>query len=99
MNITQNQQSDTMLLSLEGKLDTLTAPELTAAIEPLIGHYPAFILDFTDLAYISSAGLRSLLSAQKKVTAKKETLRIVHCNEMVRSVFKMTKFDQILTIE
>lgn len=99
MNIEIKQQQDAIVLALKGKLDTLTAPALSEAIDKEIDDTNALILDFEKLSYISSAGLRTLLSAQKRMTAKQGSLRILHSNEMVLSVFSMTGFDKILTLE
>lgn len=99
MTIEHKQEGEAVLLALEGKLDTLTAPELSAAIDKEIDGTGALVLDFEKLTYISSAGLRTLLSAQKRMAEKKGSLRILHSNEMVLSVFSMTGFDKILTLE
>lgn len=99
MNITCEKKDGAAVLALEGKLDTLTAPELTAAVDDVVKETSELVLDFEKLTYISSAGLRALLAAQKAVTAQSGRMRVINSNEMVRSVFAMTKFDQILTLE
>lgn len=98
MNI-QNEKNGTMLtLSPEGKIDTTTAPELDAAINESIPGVQTLVLDFSGVSYISSAGLRVLLSAQKKMNAK-GTMVIRGANEDVKDIFALTGFADILTIE
>ncbi len=86
------------VLALSGRLDTMTAPELEAELKPLMDSISSLTLDFEKLDYISSAGLRVLLSAHKTL-AKKSGLKIVHVNEIVQEVFDVTGFSDILTIE
>ena len=87
-----------LTLAPEGRLDTLTAPELEAAVAPCINETNDLVFDFSKLEYISSAGLRVLLSTQKKMAAKgKFTVKGV--NETVREIFEITGFSDILNIE
>ena len=81
---------DTVMLS--GRLDTTTAPELDVFAEKEL------VLDFADLEYISSAGLRVLLKLQK-VMNKKGSMKLIHVGEVVKEVFEITGFTDILTIE
>lgn len=85
--------------ALGGRLDTASAPELEAALGSFLADAEHFVLDFAELNYISSAGLRVLLSLQKKMNAKKGTMVLRHVNEMVMEVFEVTGFTDILTIE
>ena len=78
---------------VKGRIDTMTAPELENAIGTDLED---LTIDFTDVNYISSAGLRVLLMAQKKV---KGALKIAHPNNVVLDIFKLTGLDQALTIE
>ncbi|MBQ9415082.1 MAG: STAS domain-containing protein [Clostridia bacterium] len=86
------------LFTLAGRLDTTTAPELEQAISASLNGITALVLDMAELTYVSSAGLRVLLSAQKAM-AKQGTLTIRNVNETVMEIFEVTGFSDILTIE
>ncbi len=98
MKISIAAEQEKHIISLEGRLDTTTAPELGEAMDKLIPDAAGLILDFASLEYISSAGLRVLLSAQKKM-AKKGTMVLKNVNETIMEVFEITGFADILTIE
>lgn len=84
--------------ALEGRLDTTTAPELERALKDDMDGLTELVMDFSKLAYISSAGLRVLLSAHKAMS-KKGGMKITNVNEIVNDVFDVTGFSDILTIE
>ena len=84
--------------ALEGRLDTVTAPELEKELKASLDGISELTLDFEKLDYISSAGLRVLLSTQKVMT-KQGGLKIVHVNETIMEIFEVTGFTDILTIE
>ncbi|MBR6922148.1 MAG: STAS domain-containing protein [Clostridia bacterium] len=98
LNITKNEENNALTLSLEGRLDTVTAPQLEEEIATSIEGVTLLVLDFEKLEYISSAGLRVLLSAQKKMKNQGE-MKVVRVNETINEVFEMTGFADILTIE
>jgi len=98
MTINKNLNGSTLCIALEGRLDTTTAPELENELKVSLNGVTELILDFEKLDYISSAGLRVLLSAQKIMT-KQGSMKIIHVNEMVMEVFEVTGFADILTIE
>ena len=98
MTITKHQNGTNLEIALEGRLDTTTAPELEAELNQSMPGAESLTLDFAKLEYISSAGLRVLLSAHK-VMAQKGGMKIVHANEIVNEVFEVTGFADILTIE
>lgn len=98
MNITKTQNGTSLIISLEGRLDTTTAPELEQALKGGMDAANTLTLDFSKLDYISSAGLRVLLSAHK-VMSKKGGMKVTNVNEMVMEVFDVTGFADILTIE
>ena len=98
MNITRKTEGSTLIIALEGRLDTMTAPELEAELKASMDSADKLVLDFTALDYISSAGLRVLLSAHKAMSAK-GGMKVIHVNEIVREVFDVTGFCDILTIE
>lgn len=85
------------VLSPEGRMDTVTAPEMEAVIREVLPGLKELTLDFEKLEYISSAGLRVLLSAQKIMSAQGE-MKLIHVNETVMEIFEITGFSDILTI-
>ena len=98
MTITKNQNGNALTIALEGRLDTTTAPDLEQELKNSFDGIDALTLDFSKLDYISSAGLRVLLSAHKAMSAK-GALKVTHVNEIVNEVFEVTGFSDILTIE
>lgn len=98
MKITQNMNGNALTITLEGRLDTTTAPELEKALKESIENANTLTLDFAALDYISSAGLRVLLSAHKTMS-KKGGMKVINVNEMVKEVFDVTGFADILDIE
>ena len=98
MKITKNLNGTNLTIALEGRLDTTTAPELEQALKESMDAAAALTLDFSKLDYISSAGLRVLLSAHKAMS-RKDGMKVVNVNEIVREVFDVTGFGDILTIE
>ena len=98
MTITRETNGANLKIALEGRLDTMTAPELEAELNQSLGNAESLTLDFSKLDYISSAGLRVLLSAHKAMSPK-GGLKVTNVNEIVREVFEVTGFSDILTIE
>ena len=98
MHFTKSLNGNQLTVALEGRLDTVTAPELDADLKTSVEGVDSLILDLTDLAYISSAGLRVLLSAHKAMSGK-GGMKVVHANEIVREVLEVTGFADILNIE
>ena len=98
MTINKIRNGGELTVALEGRLDTTTAPELEAALKESLDRVSDLILDFEKLAYISSAGLRVLLSAQK-IMNRQGSMKLIHVNEAVMEVFEVTGFSDILTIE
>ena len=92
---TENQK---LILELEGRLDTVTSPELEDELSGSLDGVSELIIDFGKLEYISSAGLRVLLSAQK-VMNKQGVMKVTNVNETVMEIFEVTGFSDILTIE
>lgn len=85
-------------LRLEGRLDTTSAPAAQEAFLKVAGEYAAIELNFTDLAYVSSAGLRALLTLQKQVNRTGGDLKLTHVSPAIMEVFEMTGFSGILNI-
>ncbi|MBQ6290383.1 MAG: STAS domain-containing protein [Clostridia bacterium] len=98
MTITKNLNGTALEIALAGRLDTMTAPELEAELNKDLGGVDSLTLDFGKLDYISSAGLRVLLTAHKAMAAK-GGMKICNVNEVVQEVFEVTGFADILTIE
>ncbi len=98
MTIQKNQNEKALTIALEGRLDTLTAPELEAVLNDALADAEELTFDFEKLDYISSAGLRVLLAAQKTMN-RQGTMKVIHTNEMIREIFEVTGFSDILTVE
>lgn len=98
MTINKQQNGSALTLALEGRLDTVTSPELEKELKASLDGVDTLTLDFEKLEYISSAGLRVLLSAHKIMSAK-GGMKVINVNEIVREVFDVTGFADILTIE
>ena len=99
MNISKNYNEKELTLTVEGRIDTITSKELEKEINDEIGNFDSLILDFTDLEYISSAGLRVLIATQKKLKAEDISFVIKNVNDFVNEIFRMSGFDKILKIE
>ena len=95
MNISKTENGTDLIVQVSGRLDTATASEFEAFMQENLNQTGTLILDCTELAYISSAGLRVLLSLQKK----KANMKLIHVGELIMEVFEMTGFTDILTIE
>ena len=98
MQISQKRETKTMTLTIEGRIDTTTAPSLESVINDMDSEVKDLILDMKGVEYISSAGLRVLLAAQKKMR-KIGTLKLTGICDAVMEVFEMTGFADILVIE
>ena len=99
MNITTTANGKELTIALEGRLDMTSAPELEKELGAKLDGVDSLTLEFEKLRYLSSAGLRVLLAAQKKMNAQKGSMVIKHVNEMIMEVFEVTGFLDILTVE
>ncbi len=97
MTINKTVNGTELTLALEGRLDTVTAPELEKELKESLDGAESLILDFSKLDYISSAGLRVLLSAHKMMVGK-GGMKVTNVNEIVAEVFEVTGFADILDI-
>lgn len=98
INITEN-DSEKIVIVLQGELDTLAAQSFAAEMEPVMAEAGKQItMDFTDLEYISSAGLRTILLLQKTAGNKGGKVRIKGMSGDIRQIFRMTGFDQMIEI-
>ncbi len=98
MNVTRQEENGTLTLLVEGRLDTTTAPQLEEQI-PTGTQIQTLILDLSKLEYVSSAGLRVLLCAQKQMSAQGGKLIVKNAQDAVLEVFEITGFNDILTLE
>ncbi|MBE6998394.1 MAG: STAS domain-containing protein [Ruminococcaceae bacterium] len=98
MNINMQKNDAALTVGLEGRLDTTTAPELETALNGALDGIKGLTIDLEKLEYISSAGLRVLLSAQKRMMKQGE-MKVTHVNETIMEIFEVTGFSDILTIE
>lgn len=98
MTIDKKVNGTALEIALEGRLDTMTAPELEAELNQSLSIADSLTLDFSKLEYISSAGLRVLLSAHKVMSAR-GGMKVTNVNEIVQEVFEVTGFADILNIE
>ena len=97
LKTTKTVQDEKAVVVLEGRLDTVTSSELENELKTLPDDVRELTLDFEKLDYISSSGLRVLLAAQKKMIGRGE-MQIVHVNDVIRDIFEITGFSDILTI-
>ena len=98
LNIEKKAEGTSLTIALTGRLDTVTAPELEGALKDSLDGVAKLVIDLEKLEYISSAGLRVLLAAQKMMNLQGE-MKVTHVSEVVMEVFEVTGFSDILTIE
>lgn len=98
MTINKEQKGSELTVALAGRLDTTTAPQLEAELNSSLSGVESLVFDFGQLEYLSSAGLRVLLAAQKRMNAQGKMV-VRNVNETIQEVFDITGFADILTIE
>ena len=98
MTIEKNLNGTELTVTIAGRLDTTTAPQLEAEFKQSITGVEKLVLDFASLEYLSSAGLRVLLAAQKVMNKQGEMI-IKNVNDTINEIFEVTGFIDILTIE
>lgn len=98
LNIVKKQEGDVLNVKMEGRLDTNTAPEFQREVEPLLDGISELALDFEKVDYISSAGLRVLLTFEQELEEQNKKMVLCHVNDIIRDVFDVTGFLEILTI-
>jgi anti-sigma B factor antagonist len=100
MNTTKTAADGVCVISLDGRLDTITAPQVQPDIDAAVDEYKIVALDFSGVTYISSAGLRILLAGHKRAAAAAGgSLKLVHVPDPIMEVFDMTGFARILNID
>lgn len=98
MTINKNANGSDLTIALDGRLDTITAPQLDDELKTSLAGVKKLVIDLGKLEYISSAGLRVLLSAQK-VMNKQGEMVVKNVSEEIKEIFEVTGFVDILTIE
>lgn len=98
MTINKKAEGNQMTLALEGRLDTITAPQLETEFKVCLHEVEELVLDLEKLEYLSSAGLRVLLAAQKQMQKQWGKMVIMNVNETIMEVFEVTGFVDIITI-
>ena len=98
MTINKTNDGKALTLAVEGRLDTITAPDLEAVLKEELDDVEELTFDFSSLEYISSAGLRVLLSAQKRMNIK-GSMKVTGVSEIIMEIFDVTGFSDILQIE
>ena len=97
MTVDKKYQDEKLTVSISGRLDTTTSPELEAALKDSLDTVKELVMDLSDLEYISSAGLRVLLATQK-VMNKQGEMKVCGVNDVIMEIFEVTGFSDILTI-
>ena len=98
MTIGKQKNGEALTLKVEGRLDTITSPELETVLKEELDGVSSLTFDFSALDYISSAGLRVLLAAQKRMNKQGE-MKVTGVSEIIMEIFDVTGFTDILTIE
>ena len=98
MLINKEAKGNELVISLDGRLDTVTAPQLEEELKNNIDNLTSLIIDMEKLVYVSSAGLRVLLKAQK-IMNKQGSMKIRNVSQEIKDIFEVTGFDEILNIE
>ena len=99
LNISKSIENGKAVFALEGRLDTITAPDLEKEIKSSFDGLRELTLDFSRLEYISSAGLRVLIEAHVNIARKGGEMKLTNVNETIMEVFEITGFSDIMTIE
>ena len=98
MNITQKATGEQLILEIEGRIDTKTAPSLETVIQTALEGIRSLVIDLAETVYISSAGLRVILMAQKQMNRQGD-MKVIHVSSDLMDIFEVTGFADILTIE
>ena len=98
MTINKTKKEDQLTVAVEGRIDTVTSPELEGSLKESMGDAEKLVIDLKDVDYISSAGLRVLLGAHKTMS-RKGGLKIINAADSIMEIFEVTGFTDILTIE
>ena len=98
MTISKKLDGDKLIIALDGRLDTLSAPDLEKDARESLNGVKELVFDFENLEYISSAGLRVLLAIQKML-GDADAMKVTNANDIVKEVFEVTGFSDMITVE
>jgi anti-sigma B factor antagonist len=98
MDINKTLEGNKLVVKVAGRMDSVSAPELEAALNESLDGVEELVFDFSELEYISSAGLRVLLTSYKKMNSQ-GTMTIININDIIREIFEVTGFAEIFTVE
>jgi anti-sigma B factor antagonist len=99
MNVTKSTSATDLTLAIDGRIDTITSDKLMAEIEKVLQEkFERLILDFRGVEYVSSAGLRVVVTTQKKISSLDRRLELHNVNTHVKGVFDMTGFSKMMNI-
>ena len=98
LNIEKKQAGTALTVKMEGRLDTNSAPVFQSEVEPMLESVSSLMLDFEKVDYVSSAGLRVLLTFEQEMEEKNKTMELCHVNDIIHDVFDVTGFLDILKI-
>ena len=98
MTINVERDYELVTFAITGRLDTTTAPNLETTVQELSDDIKELVFDMSEVEYISSAGIRVLLGAYKKMISNNGVMRVEKANDMVREVFEMTGLSQMLEV-
>ena len=99
MDIVKNYNAKELTIEVGDRIDTVTAPDFENEINDEMGKFDSLIIDFSNLEYISSAGLRVLIATQKKLKSEDIPMTIKNVNDTISEIFRMSGFDKVLKIE
>ena len=99
MDIVKNYNDKELTIEVGDRIDTVTAPDFENEINDEMGKFDSLIIDFSNLEYISSAGLRVLIATQKKLKPENVPMTIKNVNDTISEIFRMSGFDKVLKIE
>ena len=99
MDISKNYNGNELTIEVKDRIDTVTAPDFENEITDEMGKFDSLIIDFANLEYLSSAGLRVLISTQKKLKSDNIPTVIKNVSDPIKEIFQMSGFDKILKIE
>ena len=99
MDIKKTYNEKELLIEVDNRIDTVTAPDFENEIMDEMGKFDSLVIDFENLEYISSAGLRVLVLVQKKIQPQGIPFEIINANEMIKEIFSMSGFDKVLTLK
>ncbi len=99
MKIIKNYNDEELTMQIEGRIDTVTSQDLEGEITSEFDNFNSLILDFENVEYISSAGLRVLILTESKLKEKNGSLELINVNDTIKEILRMSGIDKLLTIQ